>query len=111
VSGKRWRFHAAAYEEMLEAARWYEKEAALGEPYLAAVERAVRQLQERPVGLLVPGLDPKLRVRRVFVQTFPYAVVFVDAGDEFIIVAVMHLRRRPGYWKKRVRSRTKRPLR
>ncbi len=102
---KPWRFHADAYDEMLEAARWYEGQAGIGVAYLAAVQRTVAELGRRPFGLVVPGVPTKLGVRRVFVRTFPYAVVFVEVDDEYVVLAVAHLRRKPGYWLKRTRRR------
>jgi hypothetical protein len=30
---------------------------------------------------------------------FPYAILYRIASDEVQIVAVMHLHRRPGYWR------------
>lgn len=40
--------------------------------------------------------DAEIRRRRI--ERFPYAIVFVESADEYVVVAVMHLRRRPGYW-------------
>jgi hypothetical protein len=33
---------------------------------------------------------------------FPYAVIYVGQQDRNWILAVMHLQRRPGYWKERL---------
>jgi hypothetical protein len=35
------------------------------------------------------------------VPRFPYRVVYRNRPDEIVVVAVAHLRRRPGYWKNR----------
>jgi len=35
-------------------------------------------------------------------QEFPYAVVYLEQPDRVWIVAIMHLKRRPGYWRKRL---------
>jgi hypothetical protein len=32
------------------------------------------------------------------VHRFPYAVLYRPDPDEIVVVAVMHQRRRPGYW-------------
>jgi len=37
-------------------------------------------------------------VRKKIVQRFPIAVLYKVEEAEVVIVAVMHLRRRPGYW-------------
>lgn len=43
------------------------------------------------------GDDP--RTRRLLVGRFPYQVVYRLRATEIVIVAVAHLKRRPGYWK------------
>ena len=43
-------------------------------------------------------------VRRVLAHSFPYAVMYVAQSDRVWIIAVMHLKRRPGYWKRRLKS-------
>ena len=42
------------------------------------------------------------RVRTFRLRTFRYNVVYVIDGDEIVIVAVAHHRRRPGYWRGRL---------
>jgi plasmid stabilization system protein ParE len=40
--------------------------------------------------------------RRVLVGSYPYAIIYREISDEEIeIVAVAHLKRRPGYWAQR----------
>ena len=41
-------------------------------------------------------------VRRHFSSVFPYAVLYVDQLDRVLIIAVMHMKRRPGYWRNRL---------
>jgi hypothetical protein len=43
------------------------------------------------------------RIRRIIVPRFPYALLYRATSDRILIVAVMHLHRRPGYWRSRVR--------
>ena len=40
--------------------------------------------------------------RRLFANGFPYAVIYVAKPDTIWIIAVMHVRREPGYWKDRM---------
>jgi len=40
--------------------------------------------------------------RRLFANGFPYAVIYVAKPDAIWIIAVMHVRREPGYWKERI---------
>jgi len=41
--------------------------------------------------------------KRVFLNRFPYAIVYKIYHDELIMVfAIMHLKRKPDYWEKRL---------
>lgn len=48
------------------------------------------------------GVDPELGVRRVRAKRFPYAVVFMELPKAIRVIAIMHERRRPDYWKGRL---------
>jgi plasmid stabilization system protein ParE len=87
-------------EEMTDAARYYEhRRDGLGELFLLRIRTAVRELAERPKSC------PAVRgpIRRKLVRQFPYAVLFREEEDEIVVIAVAHLRRRPGYWAPRLR--------
>ena len=45
------------------------------------------------------------RLRRILVRRFPYGLVYRVEPDAIFIVAVAHLRRRPGYWRRRQQHR------
>jgi toxin ParE1/3/4 len=40
--------------------------------------------------------------QRHFSDVFPYAVIYVEQTDRIWILAIMHMKRQPGYWKNRV---------
>lgn len=40
-------------------------------------------------------------IRKIKLKTFPYAVIYRVKDTRIEIIAVMHIRRRPGYWKDR----------
>jgi hypothetical protein len=40
--------------------------------------------------------------RRCLVHRFPYGVIYQITGGAILIVAIMQLNRRPGYWKGRI---------
>jgi toxin ParE1/3/4 len=41
-------------------------------------------------------------VRRCFVQVFPYSILYTIENDHILIIAVMHGKRQPGYWRNRL---------
>lgn len=43
-------------------------------------------------------------VRRLMARGFPYAVLYVEKADRVLILAVMHLKRQPGYWRNRLNN-------
>jgi plasmid stabilization system protein ParE len=95
---KRVTFHAEAEAELVAAAAGYELHTSgLGEEFLAEVERATRALA------LYPKIGHRFsrRLRRVLVRRFPYGLLYRIEANAVRIVAVAHLRRRPGYWRHR----------
>jgi toxin ParE1/3/4 len=88
--------------ELGEAVLWYEaRRAGLGLELLDEVHRGLEAIEEGFDGS--PHLDagPLGITRRVFPERFPYAVIFVVAGETVEVLAFAHLRRRPGYWRGR----------
>jgi plasmid stabilization system protein ParE len=82
------------------AVTWYEDhELGLGLRLLDAVHVTIARLVETPEQF--PVISPG--VRRALVCGFPYAVYFKAARSSVIVLAVVHLRRRPGTWRQRKR--------
>lgn len=95
---KRIVFLAPAEKEMLEAAIYYDDKApGLGSDYIAEVEHTVNRIAENPES----GLTVRGNIRRMLLRRFPFGVLYRVDQEEIVIIAIMHLRRRPGYWKKR----------
>jgi plasmid stabilization system protein ParE len=89
-----------ASAELTEAVRWYEaKRRGLGRDLLHETAKVVDRLEENPRGGTPMSADQ--RTRRLLVSRFPYQVVYRLRPDEIVVVAVAHLKRRPGYWKDR----------
>jgi toxin ParE1/3/4 len=98
----RFRFLEGARKEFKQAVSYYERQQkGLGDELefevFAALDRA--------------SLDPTsfeafdLGVYRIPVQRFDYSVFFTVEEDVLLVAAVMHNRRRPSYWKRRLRRR------
>lgn len=88
-------FNELAERELNDAAQYYEHEqAGLGAAFIAEIRRCTAALTEHPEsGPMVLGA-----IRRRLCQRFPYALLYTIAGSELRILAVMNLKRRPGYW-------------
>ena len=92
-------FHPEAEAEFEAAVAWYEEhEAGLGLDFASEVDATIRQALVMP--LAWPALDEG--IRRVLVNRFPYGIIYAPSDDGIFIVGVMHLRREPDYWRKRL---------
>jgi toxin ParE1/3/4 len=93
------RILAEADAEFAEAVRYYaEIDPELSVRFYREIERLIRDVCTSPERFFMF----KPPVRRHLSAEFPYAVVYVEKPDGVWIVAVMHMKRRPGYWRDRV---------
>lgn len=91
-------FHPAADEEYTQAAEYYAGiNPELGRRCYDQVEGLIRDIRRHPQQYRL--FDPP--IRRHFSDVFPYAVLYVDQSDRVLVIAVMHMKRRPGYWRER----------
>lgn len=93
--------HVEAEPELLEAVRYYaERSRTAAAQFLDIVDDALLQIAEWPSSAPAwPGLAD---VRRRVLQTYPYAIVYAIEPEEILILAFEHVKRRPGYWLRRV---------
>lgn len=88
-----------AASELQEAAIYYEaQQAGLGGRFLDIFDQAVEEISEAP-SMYSPFGDG---FRKYGLRPFPYAVIYRKANKAIVIVAVMHQKRRPGYWRDRL---------
>lgn len=97
------RFHPGATADIGSAGDWYEQQVpGLGADLFDEVAHALDAIAERPMTWpLWPGVHEAIGVRRFLLARFPFAVGYVVEGSELVVLAVAHLRRRPGYWLER----------
>lgn len=89
-----------AIAEAEEAFYWYAKRSQrAADGLLAELDVAIARISEQPQ-LFAAYLHS---TRRYLLKRYPYAVVFREQPDLIQVVAVAHCKRRPGYWKSRVR--------
>lgn len=92
-------FHPEASQEYTQAAEYYAAIAPeLGGRFFDEIERLIDQVRRQPERFL--RVSPP--ARRALARKFPYSVVYLDQPDRVWIVAIMHAKRRPGYWRKRL---------
>ena len=94
-------FHPEADAEVTEAAQYYEvRQPGLGLGLLGEVERALDQILANPEASQRIGT----RVRRKALWRFPCNLLDAAYPDRIRIVACAHQKRRPFYWRKRLRG-------
>jgi plasmid stabilization system protein ParE len=92
--------HDEAKAEVVEAAAYLESQRlGYGDRFIAAFESAREFVIEHPRS----GHPDRFGLRVCPVQGFSYSIVYALEGDEVFIIAVSHYRRRPGYWRSRLR--------
>jgi plasmid stabilization system protein ParE len=87
-----------AQKELLNSVTFYEqKDDGLGSKFLDEIEVTIQLISTYPeAGILLNEY-----ARRVLLNGFPYALVYRISDNQIIILAVMHLRRKPNFWVKR----------
>ena len=91
--------HPAAEQELAEAVCYYrEIEPELGTRFYREMARLIHEVCANPERF--HQFDPP--ARRHFSAEFPYAVIYLAKPSHVWIVAVMHMKRQPGYWRKRL---------
>jgi plasmid stabilization system protein ParE len=88
-------YHRLAEQELIEAARWYERESPrLAAAFALEIERCVAAILYQPMA----GRSIDTEVRRRLVRRFPYAILYRITGEGIRILAVMNLHRHPSCW-------------
>ena len=91
-------FHPEAEEEFNQAIEYYENNASgLGYDFSIEVYSAIQNIVNFPTAWPIIEED----MRRCLVKRFPYGVIYSVEDGVVFILAVMHLRRHPDYWKNR----------
>jgi toxin ParE1/3/4 len=92
-------FHPEADEEYVQAVQYYaDINLELGSRFHDEMEWLIGEVRADPERFR--KFDPP--AQRHFSRDFPFAVIFLNQSDRIWIVAVMHMKRRPGYWRERI---------
>ena len=95
------RFVDGAEAEVDEAVAFYnERSDRLGVEFAMEVQIGLKRIEAYPKAWPRIGR----RVHRYRLNRFPYGIVYAPLPNEIVVVAVMHMKRRPGYWRERLRG-------
>ena len=91
-------FHPGASEDYAAAYSWYhDRGTTLAANFETEVDRGVRLISQNP--LRWPKFDNQRR--RFIVRKFPYSIIYELHGEEVVVLAIAHGKRRPHYWQER----------
>lgn len=94
-------YHPEAEREVIDAWQWYSAiDEQLGERFKIELSRVEAQVQRAP-----ETWDHYLHGTQAFrFKGFPFVLCYLNLKNRIIVVALVHARRRPGYWAHRVKS-------
>lgn len=94
-------FHPGASEDYAAAFAWYySRGTALASDFEREIERGIRLISQNP--LRWPRYDNERR--RLIVRKFPYSIIYELHGEDVVVLAVAHGKRKPDYWRDRARE-------
>lgn len=92
-------FLQPAKEELEEAVAYYEKQkAGLGVEFAQEIADTIQRILDHPEAWEKLSKN----TRRCKTKRFPYGIIYSVQNEGVCFIAVMHLHRKPGYWKGRV---------
>ncbi len=92
-------FEEEAKAELRQSAKHYDQQkSGLGGEFTAEIDAALDYIGRHPLA------SPPIRggFRRTRVKRFPFGIIYAVEEERIVVVAVMHHRRHPDYWKDRV---------
>jgi plasmid stabilization system protein ParE len=91
-------FHPGASKDYAAAFAWYyARGTTLASDFEREIDRGIRLVFRNP--LRWPKFDDQRR--RLVVRKFPYSIIYELHGNDVVILAVAHGKRRPNYWRER----------
>ncbi len=92
-------FHPNALKEAESAQQWYaNKSKAASKAFVEELIHAVNKIADSP------NRWPKYHkdTRRYYFPRFPFSLIYRITNEQIDVIAVMHHRRKPGYWTRRL---------
>jgi hypothetical protein len=92
-------FHPEAELELNSSIDYYEEcRSNLGLEFANEVYSSIQRILEFPKAWQILEDD----IRRCLTNRFPFGIIYYQRDNEIVILAVMQLNRKPGYWKERL---------
>ena len=95
------RYVQQARDEFLQEIEYF---AAVSPQLARRFDDAIQRAEALAAEFAEAGLPYKFGTRRVFPGKFKFSLVYLVRQDEIVILAVAPFRRKPDYWRQRVRS-------
>ena len=91
-------FHELAEVDLATAFDWYSQRS------LSAADELWQEIRRTVEAARNPGQFSRYdeNTRRALVRRFPYQIVFRYDTSKILIVAIAHVKRRPGFWRDRL---------
>jgi toxin ParE1/3/4 len=93
-------FDSDAERELFQYVDWYEsRKKGLGLEFENVVMKISEKLAENP--MFPSSYSIGKNFRRIILNRFPFSIIFRIQSYGILIIAIVHHKRRPGYWKQR----------
>lgn len=93
-------FHPEAESEFFEAINYLEEsDVGLGKSFAQQIFATIQKITRFPFAWTPISKN----ARRILVNKFSYGIIYQVIDDEILVVAVMHLSRKPNYWSGRAK--------
>jgi hypothetical protein len=91
-------FHIEAEKEFEEAIEYYKDiDLKLGYDFIVEIYKTIKLIMKYPFSWpIIKG-----EIRRALIKRFPYGILYIPYNETIYILAIMHLNKRPYYWKDR----------
>jgi len=94
-----YRFLPEARDELAAAVDYYDS---IFPDLGQALAREALRLCEAVASAPMAGQEMRPGIRRRLLRRFPYAILYARESHGVLVVAVIHQRRRPGFWQRRI---------
>jgi hypothetical protein len=92
-------FHQAAKEELLSTRDYYDDlNFGLGKLFIIEIEKTINIIKRNPLAFPII----KRNIHKAVIMKFPYSILYIIEKDNIYLLAIMHQKRKPLYWKNRI---------